>query len=196
VARQDESPKQLALRCLPVIPDRWNDMVRLFGDRGAYAGCWCMWWRLTRSEFSRGTGDGNKEKMRQIAQSGRVPGILGYVGDQPVGWCSIAPREDFPSLDRSRTLKRVDETAVWSIVCFFVAKEFRRRGLMAALLRAAVDYARARGAAVVEGYPVEPIEGRLPSSAGYMGLVSAFRQAGFREVARRSPNRPIMRCFV
>lgn len=180
----------------PVTPDRWPDLERLFGPRGACAGCWCMWWRLKRSEFEQQKGEGNRQAMRQIVESGQVPGILAYADGQPVGWCSVAPREHFPALDRSRILKRVDDEPVWSVACFFVAKPFRGRGITVALLRAAVDYAKGHGARIVEGYPVEPKEGRSPDAFVWTGLASTFRRAGFVEVLRRSETRPIMRISI
>jgi len=180
--------------CRPATPERWPDLEKLFGKHGAYGGCWCMWWRLTRSQFYAQAGDKNKQAMKAIVDSGQVPGLLAYVDDEPVAWCSIAPREDYASLERSRTLKRIDAKPVWSVVCFFVDRRFRRKGLMVPFLRAAVEYAREHGAKIVEGYPVEP-EKRL-SGSSFMGVVSAFRQAGFVEVLRRAEHRPIMRYFI
>ena len=186
------SPEPLpALAFVPVTPDRWDDLEKLFGKHGAYSGCWCMWWRLPRAQFEQQVGQKNKEALKAIVDSGEVPGLLAYAEGEPIAWCSVAPREAFPALDRSRVLKRVDDEPVWSVVCFFVAKQFRRRGVMAPLLTAAVEYARAHGAGIVEGYPVEPTKG-LSGSSGYTGVVSAFRKAGFVEVLRRGA-RPIMR---
>jgi len=154
-----------------------------------------MWWRLARSEFDRRRGEGNRQLLKGIVDSGRVPGILAYAGGQPVGWCSVAPREEFASLERSRTLQRVDDQPVWSVVCFYVARKCRRQRLTAALLRAAVEYARDHGAGIVEGYPVEPRE-TISSATAYTGIASVFRGVGFVEVLRRSEKRPIMRYYV
>jgi GNAT superfamily N-acetyltransferase len=167
----------------PLTPERWDDFEELFGKHGAYSGCWCMYWRTTRAQFNRDAGEGNRRAMKAIVDAGTVPGILAYHGGRAVGWCSVAPREDFASLERSPKLKRVDDRPVWSIVCFYVPKEHRRRGLMELLLEAAVAYAREGGAAIVEGYPTEPEE-KMTGAAGYMGLKPAFAKAGFREVAR------------
>jgi GNAT superfamily N-acetyltransferase len=177
----------------PLTPDRWHDLETLFGERGACGGCWCMWWRLKRSQFNQQKGDGNKRAFKKIIASGAVPGILAYVDDQPVGWCALAPRETYPVLENSRILQRVDDAPVWSITCFFVAKPFRRKGISVALLRAAAEYAGKRGAKTVEGYPVEPKPGKMADAFVWSGLASAFRQAGFVEVLRRSATRPIMR---
>jgi GNAT superfamily N-acetyltransferase len=152
-----------------------------------------MWWRLKRSDFAKGTGQKNRRMMKRIADSGEVPGILVYADGIPIGWCSVAPREAYPVLERSRTLKRIDDEHVWSVVCFFIARPFRRNNLMTSLLEAATAYAKEHGAKIVEGYPVEPKEHRMSGSEGFTGMVSAFRRAGFVEVLRRSPGRPIMR---
>jgi GNAT superfamily N-acetyltransferase len=178
----------------PLIPGRWVDFETLFGPRGACAGCWCMWWRLRRSEWTAGKGSGNRKAMQRIVKSGEVPGILAYADGRPVGWCSIGPRENFGALGRSRILKPIDEEPVWSVVCFYVTAPYRRRGITVALLKAAVAYAHARGARIVEGYPVEPKKGSMPDVFAFTGIVSAFRRAGFIEAARRSATRPIMRC--
>ena len=177
----------------PLTPDRWPDLERLFGERGACGGCWCMWWRLKRSAFERQKGARNKKAFRELVRKVDPPGLLAYVSGQPVGWCAVAPRESFPVLERSPTLRRVDDQVAWSVACFFVARPFRRRGLSVKLLRAAVDYAKARGARIVEGYPVEPRKTSMPDAFAWTGLVATFRRAGFKEVLRRSPSRPIMR---
>ena len=178
-------------RFLPVTRERWRDFESLFGECGAYEGCWCMWWRLTREEWTRQRGEANRRAMKRIVDSGEVPGIIAYVGGRPAGWCSIAPRDAFPTLNRSRTLSRVDKQPVWSIVCFYVSPVFRGSRLMSALLAAARDYAVHHGAKIVEAYPREP--GDLGPPQAYMGVVPAFAKAGFAEVARRSPKQPIMR---
>ena len=152
-----------------------------------------MWWRLKRSEFELQKGEGNRRAMKRVVDSGEIPGILAYAKGQPIAWCSVAPKEAYPTLGRSRTLKRVDDEPVWSIVCFFVAKPFRGKGITGKLLRAAIDYVQKQGGKIVEGYPVEPKKDKIPDVFAYMGLASAFRKAGFVEVARRSETRPIMR---
>ena len=152
-----------------------------------------MWWRLPKSQWQHRQGDGNRRGLKKIVDSGVPTGILAYCGGQPVGWCAIAPRSDFSRLQRSRILKPVDDEPVWSVVCFVITKTFRRRGLTVELLRAAVDYAAKHGARIVEGYPVEPKKSVVPDVFAYTGFASAFTKAGFKEVARRSPTRPIMR---
>ncbi len=180
----------------PVTMERWSDMQDLFGPNGADSGCWCMWWRQTREQFSRLHGEPNRKSMEALIRGGEVPGILAYHEGRAVGWCSVAPRERFPSLDRSPNLKPVDGKPVWSIVCFFIPRQHRRRGLFGHLIRAAVEYARAGGALTLEAYPLDPDHSAGRPGAAFTGLLETFLRAGFREVARRSPRRPIVRCPV
>jgi len=184
------------LEVYPLTPERWADLEELFGENGACGGCWCMWWRLKRSEFERQKGEGNRKALKRIVDSGRIPGILAYAKDQPIAWCSVAPRETYPTLEWSRTLKRVDDKPVWSVVCFFVAKPFRRKGVTMKLPRAAIDYVSKQGGKILEGYPVEPKKAKIADTFAYTGLASTFRKAGFVEVLRRSETRPMMRHII
>ena len=177
----------------PLTPERWKDLETLFGERGACGGCWCMWWRLKRSQFEKQKGQENKKSLKKIVDSGEIPGILAYTNGQPIAWCSVAQRRTYPVLERSRILKRIDDETVWSVVCFFVAKSFRRKRVTVKLLRAAIKYVSEQGSKIVEGYPVEPRKSQMPNAFAWTGLVSAFRKTGFVEVLRRSPTRPIMR---
>ena len=177
----------------PLTPRRWTDLEALFGERGACGGCWCMFWRLTRAEYEKRKGAGNRRAFKKIVELGKAPGILAYAGGTPVGWCAVAPRIDYSTLARSRVLAPLDEQPVWSVTCFFVARPLRRRGMTVELLRAAVDFARRKGAKIIEGYPVEAQKGKMPDVFAYTGLPSAFCKAGFVEALRRSPTRPIMR---
>ncbi len=194
--KEQNNFKRKDLNFHPLTPERWGDLESLFGQHGAVGGCWCMWWRLTHSEFKQKQGERNRKTFKKIVDSGEIPGILAYVKDQPVGWCSIAPRDTFPKLERSRILKRVDDKSVWSVVCFFISKSFRRKGISVELLKAAVDYAIRQGAKIVEGYPVEPKKNRTPDTFAYTGLASTFRKVGFMEIIRRSETRPIMRYII
>ncbi|MEE9465916.1 MAG: GNAT family N-acetyltransferase [Candidatus Neomarinimicrobiota bacterium] len=179
--------------CHPLTPERWTDFERLFGPRGAYGGCWCMWWRTTRAEFESQQGEGNRRAMEAIVKAGEVPGILLYGDGEPVGWCSVAPRENFASLNRSRVLKPIDDTPVWSIVCFYVAKGYRNQGVLHRLIDGAVDWVRENGGNVVEAYPSVPKSGRMPPVSSFMGAPEAFLRSGFVEVKRASTAKMIMR---
>ncbi len=185
-----------ALSFHPLTPERWDDFVELFGEHGAYGGCWCMWWRLTRREFEQQQGQANKRAMHAIVGSGEVPGILAYRDERPVGWCGVAPREQFGSLERSPVLKRLDDQPVWSIVCFFIAKGCRGQRIAERLVRGAVQYVRKQGGSIVEAYPVLPRSEKVPPVSSFMGLPAMFERAGFVECARPSKTRIIMRYTI
>ena len=182
---------------LPLTKANWDDFVKLFGVKGACGGCWCMNWRLSAADYNRLKGDGNKKAMREVVKKS-LPGIIAYEKKESVGWCAIAPRSAYIRLERSKVLKPVDDKEVWSVTCFFIKKEFRRKGLSSQLLRAAVDFALSEGALIVEGYPVDtnPLQSeKLPDVFAWTGLPNTFLKAGFKEVARRSATRPIMRFY-
>jgi GNAT superfamily N-acetyltransferase len=173
-------------RVLPVAADHWPDLVELFerkGPRGGTpmtAGCWCMWWRQRTGNRRR-----NKEAMRVLVAEGREPGLLAYIDSAPVGWVSVAPREEFGQLVRSRNYgPKDDDRGVWSLVCFYVDRRAKRQGVAAALLDAAVAHAFAHGASSVEAYPHE--------QGDYMGSPALFEAAGF-EVIRQAGKRAIVR---
>jgi len=176
----------------PVTADRWDDLAALFGDKGACAGCWCMWWRMTQSAWLAQKGKGTKRKLRALVKKGPPPGLLAYAEGEPVGWCAVGPREDYPRLSRSKVLAPVDAEPVWSVTCFFVRRDWRRRGVTVALLKEAARFAGSRGARIVEGYPTDSDRDE-PGAFVHHGLLRGFRKAGFEEVARRSTRRPIVR---
>jgi GNAT superfamily N-acetyltransferase len=179
----------------PATSGRWGDLTKLFGPNGAYGNCWCMWWRLGSKDFDGAAPGRKRSALRSLVRDGRNPGLLAYLHGEPVGWVSVAPREEFGRLERSAALKRVDDRPVWSIVCFYIDRRHRHEGVGRALLEAAVDHARRGGARLVEGYPVDPLVRRYPAAEAFTGLAPMFEEAGFREVARRG-KRPIMRRAV
>lgn len=173
--------------------DRWDDIVRLAGERGFISGCWCMWWRVSSREFSERRGDGLQEGLRSLVQGGQEPGLVAYLGDEPVGWVAVAPRSEYPRVERSPKLRPIDDQPVWSISCFYIDRRHRRQGVSGALLAAAVEHARARGARLVEAYPIDTSDrGKVPSGDIFTGTLAMFERAGFQEVARRQ-GRPIVR---
>ena len=179
----------------PLTPELWADFENLFGPRGA-GGCWCMWWRVTREEFRKNQGKGNRLAIKKIVDSGQVPGLVAYKEGNPCGWCSIAPREEFASLERSRILKRIDGEAVWSLVCFFVHKKYRGENLLEKIITGAIDYVKSKGGKIIEAYPApDRKEKRAPASA-YMGIAKVFTRTGFKEMNRPSKNKIIMRCYL
>lgn len=180
------------LRFHALTPERFADLERLFGPRGACGGCWCMFLRVPRPQFERAKGDANRRALQRLVAAGQPTGLLAYQGEEPIAWCAIAPREATPRLLGSRLLAPVDARPVWSVTCLFVARRWRRTGLTPRLLRAACEHARSQGARCVEGYPAEP-KGVQADAFLWHGLASAFFKAGFHEVARRAPARPIVR---
>ena len=187
----------MAIEVQPLTADRWPDLAALFGKQGAYGGCWCMWWRQTGAEYTSGRGEPNRAAFETIVARGDEPGLIAYRDGKAAGWVSVAPREEYPRVKRSRVLKPVDDRPAWAVVCFYVGATHRRTGLGPALLKAAVAYARERGAGLVEGYPVDTDGGaRISTDAAYHGILAWFQAAGFREVERRAKNKPIVRLFV
>ena len=173
--------------------NNWSDFCTLFGEKGACGGCWCMLWRLPRKEFEAGKGDDNRNAMQNLVDTGAQPGIIGYLDGEPVAWCSLGPRTDFSGLERSRILQPVDQLPVWSLSCLFIDKKHRRKGLSGQMIRAAAEFARSQGAHILEAYPVEPKQDNMPAVFAWTGIAAPFLKAGFKEVARRSETRPLLR---
>ena len=185
----------LSLAFHPLTPNHFADFEQLFGPRGACGGCWCMFWKLRGKAYSENTGEPAHQMQKSVVDSGTVPGLLAYADGQPVGWIAVEPRGRYLRLAHSRVLQPVDEQEVWSVPCFFVDRKFRGQGVTVSLLKAAVEYVRSKGGRIVEGYPVET-RGKIPDAFAYTGTVSAFQKAGFSEVARNSPTRPIFRYAI
>jgi GNAT superfamily N-acetyltransferase len=190
--RKTEKNPESPLVFFAATKDRWKDLEKLFGERGACAGCWCMVWRRPRKEYEAGKGAGNKRAFKKLVISGEVPGILAYDGDRPIGWCSVAPRETFLTLQKSRALASIDDNPVWSISCLFIDKLYRNQGVAVAMLKAACDYVRSQGGKIVEGYPSVTAK-KLPDAWVWTGVLPAFLSAGYREVKRPSASRAIVR---
>ena len=180
----------------PLTPERWADFEQLFGKRGAAGGCWCMWWRLTAKDFDARKGEGNRRAMKAIVESGRIPGILAYHRGEVAGWCSVAPREQFGSLERSRVLKRVDNKDVWSIVCFFVDRNYRGKNLSLKLILGAIEYVKSRGGEIIEAYPSIIRSAKAAPVSTFMGIPKIFEKAGFKAVHTPSKSKLIMRYFI
>ena len=182
---------------VPATADRWEDVVAVFEGPGDPGRCWCQWF-FRGASAERADAEPNRAALRTQLDSG-PPGVLGYLDGVPVGWCAVAPRPGYTRLTRSPLLRELpdpplDDPSVWSVTCFVVRRPARRRGLSSALLSGAVDLARSDGAALVEGYPVDPGV-RRPAGAAelYHGVLSVFLRAGFAEVARPQPARPVVR---
>ena len=186
----------------PLTPERLPDLAALFGQGGDPKWCWCAYFRVRGMTWSNATPAGNRAVLEKAARAGarrrHAPGLVAYRDGEAVGWVGLSPREEYERLEHSTVLAPVDARPVWSIVCFVVGRTARGQGVAAALLSAAVDYARDHGATMLEAYPVDTGGGRVPSANVYHGTLSMFERAGFRVVERRqfnrsSPVRPIVR---
>jgi ribosomal protein S18 acetylase RimI-like enzyme len=188
----------MKLTVAPLTPDRWSDLEAIFNARGCSIarGCWCMAYRRSgvREPLPRGVthAQANRADLKALVDGGHPPGLIGYRGKVPVGWVSIAPREDYAKLKRSPVMRPVDDQPVWSVICFVVPREYRGQGVARALLKGAVAYARKQGAKLVEAYPVDR-PARSSDDAMWFGAKSMYDKAGFKEVARRKPQRPVVR---
>ena len=181
----------------PLTRMTWGKFVELFGNKGACGHCWCMYYRLSKSDFREGKSeDGNKNAMKQIVWDNKPAGILGIYDGQPIAWCAFAPREDYMKLERSRVHKRIDNENVWSIPCFFIDKSFRRLGVSTALLKGIINYARENGIKIIEAYPTIPTQEKLPDSFAWIGLYKSFERAGFEIADLTSKNRPMVRYYL
>jgi ribosomal protein S18 acetylase RimI-like enzyme len=186
------------LTVLPVTPERWTDLESIFKARGCSVarGCWCMAYRLSGSQAPPPAGttraEVNRTQLKRLVEAGRPPGLIGYRGKVPVGWVSIGPREEYARLARSPVMKPIDDQAVWSVICFVVPAEYRGQGVAQALLAGAVAYAKKHGAKLIEAYPVDRPSPSKDDSM-WFGAKSMYDKAGFSEVARRKPQRPVVR---
>jgi GNAT superfamily N-acetyltransferase len=188
----------IPVRVRPLTPARWGDLEAVFNARGCSMarGCWCMYYRVSgKGAYTRPSDEQralSKGALKALAAQDPPPGLIGYRGKVPVGWVSLGPREEFAKLANSPTMKPVDDSPVWSIVCFVVPSEFRKQGVARELLAGAVEYARKRGVRLLEAYPVDKEEPGA-SDAPWFGSKTMFDEAGFGEVARRKPARPVVR---
>ena len=167
---------------VPATADRWPDVVTLLGGNGD-KGCWCQAPRGRAVGYGKAAPGSRREALRaQVADDDPPPGMLAYVDGAVAGWCGFGPRPDLPRLVRSRTIPKVDDQAVWSILCFNVRPGYRRRGVAAALLDGVIELARRSGAPGLEAYPIDPEGGRVDTSFGYVGVTPMFERVGFRRV--------------
>jgi GNAT superfamily N-acetyltransferase len=181
-----------AIEVVPATPERWPDVVTLMGGNGD-RGCWCQAPRGRATGYGRSEPGSRRAALRAQLHDEPPPGLLAYVDGEVAGWCGFGPRENLPRLVRSRTIPKVDDLPVWSIVCFLVRVGYRRMGVAAALLDGVVALARRAGAPGVEAYPIDPEGGRVDVGFGYVGVTPMFEKAGFRrvvETAAHSDRRP------
>ena len=190
----------MTLEIEPLTPDRLADLATLFDQGGDPKWCWCAWFRVRGRDWTNATAVENRKVLQTAAKElDHAPGLVAYEDNAVVGWVSLGPRGDYERLAFSKALAPLDDKPVWSIVCFVVGRKSRGQGLAAALLEAAIEYARDQGATTLEAYPVDNADGaRIPSANAFHGTLGMFERAGFKVVARRkgSPNanpRPIVR---
>jgi GNAT superfamily N-acetyltransferase len=174
----------MAIEVLPAA-QRWADFSTLMvPSRPGRSGCVCMAYRNASLDMP-----GRIAHMRSLCEGEPGPGVLAYVDDVVAGWCSVAPKATYRALVNSRTIPHVDDDDVWSVVCFVVRPGYRRRGLMHRMLDGAVAHAQAMGAPALEGYPVDPGDGRVDQNSGYVGTVALFESHGFRRTSATSGHR-------
>lgn len=176
----------------PATPDRWADVATIMGGNGDL-GCWCQAPRGRAVGYGRAEPGQRRAALRSQLEEEPPAGMLAYIDGEVAGWCGFGPRPSLPRLERSRTIPKIDDLPVWSILCFNVRVGYRRRGVAAALLDGVIDFARRSGAPGLEAYPIDPEGGRVDTGFGYVGVTPMFETAGFRrivETAARSDRRP------
>ena len=173
----------------PLTPDLWSALDDLFSDSPVCKRCWCMFPRIGNA-YRRRSPARNRADLQTLVADGPPPGLLAFEDELAVAWCQLTPRDGVPAFDRMWRLRRVDDLPVWSLSCFYVRQGHRRRGLTYRMIVEALQTARAAGAPALEAYPLD--RSRTPSATS-TGVVTTFARAGFVEVARRTPPRPIMR---
>jgi ribosomal protein S18 acetylase RimI-like enzyme len=187
----------MSLVVRPLTRSRWSDLEAIFNTKGCSVarGCWCMFYRRSgQIETAPGLtrAQSNRAELLALVEAGETPGLIGYRGKTPVGWVSLGPRDDYPKLRRSVVMKPVDDRPVWSIICFVVPAQYRGEGVARALLDGAIAYAKKKGVELLEAYPVDK-RGRANDDSMWFGAKSMYDAAGFDEVARRKPHRPVVR---
>jgi GNAT superfamily N-acetyltransferase len=186
---------ELPLTTEILTPDGFQTVERLFGEKGACGGCWCMWPRVPKGgkEWQQAQGAKNKERFQHLVQAGDVHAVFAFAGDEPVGWCSFGPRKTFPRLETVKALKREWSPGTWSIVCFYIPSKWRGRGVASRLLRVATETAFSLGAQEIEGYPVvsKTLGSTLPAAFAWTGVEPLFKKSGYKKLHRPGTSRPI-----
>lgn len=184
----------------PASADRFEDAEHALTGGGDGASCWCQWWMLRAKDFSAATDEEKRERLRGDLAADPASALIAYINGEAAGWVKVSSRPNQPRLALTRSLQEspepFDDLTVWAITCFVVRSEFRRRGVSQALLDAAIVHARTNGARVIEGYPVDTTVKRPSAGHLFHGTLSTFAEAGFTEVARPAPTRPIVSLTV
>jgi GNAT superfamily N-acetyltransferase len=185
--------EEIGFTCRELTKDTWDDLVSLFGEHREVADCWCMFFRGSRKEWEENKGAGNRSRLQEIVDKKNPVGLIAYSGNNPVGWCAVAPRIDYDALERSKFYKAIDNKIAWSITCFFTIKTHRKMGVTRFLITEAIKYARKSGAEVLEAYPSVPVEAVIPDVNGFRGFFKVFLDLGFTVASRLQENKPILR---
>ena len=189
-----------AIDVLPATRERFADLRAVLEPKNnSSQACWCLTYRLTNAENRALVGERRAERLKQLCGEPYAPGVLAYVNRTPAGWCAVNPRDSFERLNRSKTIQKLDDTPVWSVVCLVVRAGYRRTGVARALIAGAVDYAASKGATTIEAYPIEADGERVSVSLAFTGTTKLFASAGFNfcapTLARSAgKDRVIMRC--
>ncbi|WP_349930657.1 GNAT family N-acetyltransferase [Glutamicibacter mishrai] len=170
-----------SLRIEPLTESRMEDFAAVVNPNHRQKHCWCLSHRLSAQEIRERGGEDRYEAMCSLAREKIAPGVIAYLGDQPVGWCSISPRAQIPKLENSKLIRPVDDLRVWSIICMVVRGGYRRRGVNRQMVLGVLEYAKSLGAPAVEAYPVDP-EGRMDLTMAFVGTRKMFEEAGFEVV--------------
>lgn len=170
-----------SLRIEPLTESRMEDFAAVVNPNHRQKHCWCLSHRLSAQEIRERGGEDRYEVMCSLAREKIAPGVIAYLGDQPVGWCSISPRAQIPKLENSKLIRPVDDLRVWSIICMVVRGGYRRRGVNRQMVLGVLEYAKSLGAPAVEAYPVDP-EGRMDLTMAFVGTRKMFEEAGFEVV--------------
>ena len=181
------------IKLKPLVKENWKDFENLMGEKGGCGGCWCMTFRITSHEFEENKFEGNKKLMKELVRTNRPTGLIGYLGEEPIGWIALAPREDYLKIEKSRSLKRIDDKPVWSMTCFYVKKEFRRKGISGRLIQLVKAYAKKQKIPALEAYPVVPYAEKVSPPFLWTGVLSSFLNNGFEIVRQNGKSKAMVR---
>lgn len=186
------------IHILPLTPNLSDEFVKLFGPKGACYNCWCTYFRLPPKQRDGLDGAAKRQFILDRIAAGPPPGLLAFRGDVPIGWMQIGPRSDIPQWNNPRRSTTpladgpADDPKVWAISCFFYTSSERGKGLSHTMVEEGVAFARKNGARMVEASPID--KAKHSKSVGlFVGSTAVFLKAGFHEVARQKPGRPLMR---
>jgi GNAT superfamily N-acetyltransferase len=184
------------LKLQPLTADNWRLFGDVMGEKGGCGGCWCMYFRMSSTEFRNDKYERHKGRMHAIVKAGQPTGLIATLNEEAVGWIAFAPREDYKRIENSRAFRRIDDKAVWSVTCFFIKKEFRNKGLSEQMIKGVIDYAKKKKIKTLEAYPAIPYSYKVPAPFLWVGILSAFTKNGFEVVQQNRKSRAMVRLTV